>query len=273
MYFITISDMMGTNGEKIAKQVAQGLGYTFYGEEELMKSAAESGFLNDFKYLDEKGPALLERIFSERPKVSLDRLQSVIYGVAKDGNAVFHGRGSQLLLRSFDCALHVLLTGSREKRVERVTDEKMVGKELAERILERSDHDKKSFLRFAFDEDWLNPHLYDLVLNTDKLSLDSVVRMIIDAARSEGIKACGIDSVKLLAQLALQRKVESVFLETGVMNPHVFFSVDDPETVRLYGFVSVPEEKEEIEGIVKKVKDVKRVTNELSIMRGAMGGT
>jgi hypothetical protein len=97
--------------------------------------------------------------------------------------------------------------------------------------------------------------------------------MIIDAARSEGIKACGIDSVKLLAQLALQRKVESVFLETGVMNPHVFFSVDDPETVRLYGFVSVPEEKEEIEGIVKKVKDVKRVTNELSIMRGAMGGT
>jgi len=43
--------------------------------------------------------------------------------------------------------------------------------------------------------------------------------------------------------------------------------------VRLYGFVSVPEEKEEIEGIVKKVKDVKRVTNELSIMRGAMGGT
>ena len=35
MYFITVSEMMGTNGEKIARQVAQGLGYTFYGEEEL----------------------------------------------------------------------------------------------------------------------------------------------------------------------------------------------------------------------------------------------
>ena len=87
----------------------------------------------------------------------------------------------------------------------------MVGKELAEKIIERSDHDKKNFLRFAFDEDWLNPHLYDIVLNTDKLSLDAAVRMIIDAARSEGIKACGIDSVKLLAQLAVQRRLNLSF--------------------------------------------------------------
>jgi cytidylate kinase len=272
MYFITISEMMGTNGEKIARQVAQGLGYTFYGEDELMKKAAESGFLDDFKKLDERGPALFEKFFSEKPKISLDRLQSVIYGVAKDGNAVFSGRGSQLLLRSFDCALHVLVTGSKEKRIERVTDEKMVGKELAEKMIERSDHDKKSFLRFAFDEDWLNPHLYDIVLNTDKLSVDSAAKMIIDAARSDGIKACGIDSVKLLGQLALQRKVESVLLETGVMNPRLFFDVEDPNAVRLYGFVTSPEEKEEIEKIVKGIRDVKTVRNELGIMRGPMGG-
>ena len=272
MYFITVSEMMGTQGHKIAKKVAEGLGYTFYGEDELMKSAAERGFLDEFKKLDEKGPALFEKIFSERPKISLDRLQSVIFEVAKNGDAVFFGRGSQLLLRSFDCALHVLLTGSREKRIERVTDEKMVGKELAERIIERSDHDKKSFLRFAFDEDWLNPHLYDIVLNTDKLTLDSAVRVIVDASRSEGIRACGIDSVKLLAQLALQRKVESAFLETGVLNPHLFFSVEDPETVKIYGFVNSPEEKEEIEKVVKGIKDVKSVKNELGVMRGAMGG-
>ncbi len=272
MYFITVSEMMGTQGDKVAKKVARELGYTFYGEDELMKSAAERGYLDEFRKLDEKGPALFERIFSERPKISLDRLQSVIYEVAKNGDAVFFGRGSQLLLRSFDCALHVLLTGSREKRMERVTDEKMVGKELAEKIIERSDHDKKSFLRFAFDEDWLNPQLYDLVLNTDKLSIDSAARMIIDAAKSEGIKACGIDSVKLLAQLAVQRKVESAFLETGVSNPHLFFSVEDPETVKVYGFVNSPEEKEEIEKVIRGIKDVKRVKNELGVMRGAMGG-
>jgi cytidylate kinase len=272
MYFITVSEMMGTNGEKIARQVAAGMGYTFYGEEELMKSASESGFLDDIKRLDEKGPPLFERFFSERPKISLDRLQSIIYEVAKNGNAVFFGRGSQLLLRSFDCAFHVLVTGSMEKRIERIMDEKMVGKELAEKMIERSDHDKKSFLRFAFDEDWVNPNLYDLILNTDKLSIDSAVKMVIDAAKSEGIRACGIDSVKLLGKLAIQRKIESAFLEVGVTSPHIFFEVEDSNKVRLYGFVNSAEEKEAIERIVKRMKDVENVTNELSIFRGSMGG-
>jgi hypothetical protein len=65
MYFITVSEMMGTNGEKVARQVAAGMGYTFYGEEELMKSASESGFLYDIKRLDEKGPPF-SKGFSER---------------------------------------------------------------------------------------------------------------------------------------------------------------------------------------------------------------
>ena len=30
MYFITISQMLGTNGEKIARKVAEELKYTFY---------------------------------------------------------------------------------------------------------------------------------------------------------------------------------------------------------------------------------------------------
>lgn len=78
MYFITISEMIGSNGEKIARGVAQGLNYTFYGEEELSKAAEEMGFLSDVKKMAEKGPALLERFFSEKPKIYLDRLQSVI---------------------------------------------------------------------------------------------------------------------------------------------------------------------------------------------------
>src|SRR5512137_2534372 len=129
MYFITISEMFGTGGDQVARQVAKKLSYTYYGEEELLKAADEMGFLSDIKKMDEKGPALFEKFFSERPKIYLNRLQSVIYEVAKKGNGVFFGRGSQLLLHSFDCAFHVLVTGSTEKRIERVMAEKRVGRE------------------------------------------------------------------------------------------------------------------------------------------------
>jgi len=272
MYFITISEMAGTQGETIARQVAKELGYTFYGEEELFKAADRMGFLDDVKKLNEKGPSFLERFFSERPKVYLNRLQSVIFELAKKGDAVFFGRGSQLLLHSFDCAFHILLTGSKEKRVQRLMEEKRVSREVAEQMVRRSDHDKRDFVRYAFDEDWLNPQLYDLLVNVDKLSFDSAVKIVVDAAKSDGIRACGIDSVRLLGKLSLQRQVESALLEAGVLSSHLFVSIEDPITVRLYGTVISEEEKEAIEKVVKGIKDAKKILNDLVVFKGAMGG-
>ncbi|OGP74077.1 MAG: hypothetical protein A2V86_07315 [Deltaproteobacteria bacterium RBG_16_49_23] len=272
MYFTTISEMLGTNGEKIARQAAKELDYTFYGEEELFKAAEEMGFLSDVKKMGEKGPAFLERFFSEKPKIYLDRLQSVIYEVAKKGDAVFFGRGSQLLLHSFDCAFHVLVTGSMEKRVKRVMEEKQVNREVAERVIRRSDHDKRGFIRFAFDEDWLNPHLYDLILNTDKLSLESASKMIAVGARSEEIKFCGIDSVNSLGKLSIQRKVEAAFLEAGISQQHLFVTVEDIESVRLFGFVGSPEEKEKVNALVKGIKGIKNIIDNLVIFKLSTGG-
>jgi cytidylate kinase len=271
MYFITISEMLGTHGEKIARQVAKKLGYTFYGEEELYKAADDMGFLDDVKKLNEKGPSLFEKFFSERPKIYLNRLQSVILQVAKKGDAVFFGRGSQLLLHSFDCAFHVLLSGSMEKRVQRVMEQEQVSRELAEQMIRRSDHDKRGFIRFAFDEDWLNPHLYDLLLNMDKLSFDSAARIIVDAAKSDEIKACGRDSVRLLGKLSLQRKVESALLEAGIANSHLFVTVENANTVRLFGMVSSEEEKEAVEKVLKGIKDTKKIANDLVVFKGSMG--
>ncbi|NWF91273.1 MAG: cytidylate kinase family protein [Syntrophaceae bacterium] len=272
MYFITVSEMLGTGGEEIARGVAETLHYSYCGEEELFRAADEMGFLSDVKRLDEKGPHFFERFFTEKPRVYLDRLQSLIYELAKKGDAVFFGRGSQLLLHSFHCALHVLVTGSLQKRVERVIKEKGVGREIAEKMIRRSDHDKEGFIRYAFDEDWLNPNLYDLILNTDKLSIPSAIKSIVESARSDEIKACGVDSVKILGKLSLHRRIESALLEAGFMPSRLFFEVEDEEWVRLYGVANSSEEKEEIERIVKGMKGVKRVTNDLIVMKAAMGG-
>lgn len=272
MYFITISEMLGTNGEKIARQVAAELNYAFYGEQELSKAAEEMGFLKDVKKMEEKGPALLERLFSEKPKIYLDRLQSVIYEVAKKGDAVFFGRGSQLLLHSFDCAFHVLVTGSMGKRIKRVMEERQISEEVADKVIHRSDHDKRGFIRFAFDEDWLNPHLYDLILNTDKLTVDSAARMIITGARSDEIKFCGIDSVINLRKLSIQRQIESSLLEAGLMSSHLFFTIEDGDQVRIFGLVNSQEEKGKVEALVKKVKDIQRVSNDLVIVQPGMTG-
>ena len=270
MYFVTFSELLGTGGKEIAQQVAKSLNYTFYGEDELMNAAKEMGFLRDVQELDERGPSMMERFFSERPKIHLDRLQSVIFELAKKGDGVFFGRGSQLLLNSFDCALHVLVTGSLERRVQRIMETSKVSKEVAEKIVTRSDHDKGGFFRFAFGQDWLAPHLYDLVLNTDKLSTVAAVRMVLDAAKSDEIKACGVDSVKSLGKLSLQRRVESALLESGIRSPQLFVTVEDLDWVRVYGLVHTQEEKAEVERALKGFKDIKKLTNDL-VVSSAVG--
>ena len=40
-----------------------------------------------------------------------------------------------------------------EKRIQRVMEEKQAGREVAEKIINQSDHDKRAFIRFAYDED------------------------------------------------------------------------------------------------------------------------
>jgi cytidylate kinase len=269
MYFITISEMLGTRGRIIAKEVAKKLNYDFYGDDELLKAAENSGFAADVHQLQETGPRFLERIFSDKPEVHLDRLQSVVYELAKKGNAVFLGRGSQLMLRAFDCALHVLVSGGKEPRIQRVMVEHQTDRAMAERIVDRSDNDKRRFLRFAFDEDWLNPGLYDLILNTDKLSVDSAVRMIIEAAKSDEIRACGIESVSALARLSLRRKIEAAFLEEKLMRAHIFFDVED-ETVRVYGLVTSLEEKSRVTEVLSRIKGIQNVKNDLGVFVGGM---
>lgn len=269
MNFITFTEMIGSKGENISKRVAAEMNYSYFGEQELFETAKKSGFLDDFKKLDEKGPTLLAKVFSERPKIYLDKLQAVIYEEAQKGDTVFFGRGSQLLLNAFGCALHVLVTGAEENRIQMVMERKRIDREIAEKIVAQSDNDRKGFIRFAFDEDWLNPKLYDLIINTDKLSVDSAVKLVVDAAKSDEIGACGLDSIDLLGRLSLQRKVESALLELDTSGSHVFMNVEDSETIRLTGLTDLAEKKDSIETNVKKIPGVRRVINEIQVMQVA----
>src|SRR5574340_1004769 len=149
MYFVTVSEMLGSGGENVARKVAERLNYPFYAKEELFKVAEEMGYLADIKDLELKDPHLLEKYFSDKPRIYLDRFQAVIYEVARRGNAVFFGKGSQLLLHSFDCALHVFVGGSMEKRTERLMRDMKIEKSVAEQIIHTSDHDKARFVKYA----------------------------------------------------------------------------------------------------------------------------
>ncbi len=269
MNFITVSEMIGTGGEKIARELARKLNYNFVGDEEVLMTASSKGLISETRKLEERPFSLMDRIFSERPKVYLDKLHAVIYELAKRGDTVFLGGGAQILLQSFECAFHVFIVGSKEARIKRIMEEQQVDKEVAEKIILASDQNKRSFMRFAFNEDWLDWKLYDLIINTDKLSVASAVSVVMEGAMASEIKACGLNSVRLLETLSITRRVEAALLEAGMLSPHIFYELDDDNVLRIYGVVYSPGDKEEVEKILCNLSGINRIKNELRVFPGS----
>jgi cytidylate kinase len=268
MHFITFSRKMGTNGSEIARQVANKLGYQFYDTEAIENAAREMGFLENVKEIDEKVPSLFQRLFSHKPAIELDRLNSIVYELAKNGNAVFLGRGSHILLKSFSCALHIRVTASLERRVQNLI-ERGFRREGALKAIERSDHERGTFIKFAFGVDWENADLYDLVLNMDKLNVDLAVNTILDMARSEEIKTCSIDAMKSLEMMGLTTRAEAALIEAGLTYgpvTSVSIHVEEPGKIRLTGMVENQESKARAERVLKTVKGVNSIDNQIRIV-------
>jgi cytidylate kinase len=268
MYFITFSRKMGTYGSEIARRVADQLGYKFYDTEAIENAAREMGFLESVREIDEKAPSLFHRVFSSKPTVDIDRLDSVIYKLASQGNAVFLGRGSHILLRAFSCALHVRVTASLRKRIQNLV-EKGLHQEAAKKALEHSDHERGSFAKFAFGVDWESPELYDVVLNMDKLSVNLAIDTVLSMARSSDIKACSLDAIRSLEMMALKSRADAALIEAGLIyGPLTYISVSIPESgkIQLTGFVEDKESKTKAEEVLKKVKDIESIDNQIRIL-------
>ena len=268
MKWITVSRKMGTHGSEIARRVATGLGYHFYDTKAINHMAQELGFLGSIREIDEKVPSVFQRVFSPRPMVYLERLYSVIYELAKQGDAVFLGRGSHLLLRDFPCALHVRVTASPETCVRTLLAQGL-NREAAARTIARTDDERSAFVRFAFGVDWEDPARYDLVLNMDKLSVDLAVSTVLHMIRSPEISEASADAIRRLGMLALASRAEAALSEAMFgrgLAASLSVSVLDPGKLRVSGNVETEAIKAQAERVLRSVKGVDSVENATQVI-------
>jgi len=107
----------------------------------------------------------------------------VMKKVAREGNVLLLGRGGQVLLQNHPGVLRVQIVAPLPVRVEVVMARLNLSKRDAQRRIRASDRARSDYLRRYFDADWLDPALYDLVLNTSRLPVAVSARLIVDAYR------------------------------------------------------------------------------------------
>lgn len=266
MGLITISRNLGSGGAEIARLVADGLKVEFYDDMLLQQEAMRLGVRSEeLAGFDEKPPGFFEHVFSEKPEVYLDLMESVVYEVARKGEGVIMGHGGQLLLQDFSCALHVLVHAPLALRIQNIMERHGLSGEAAEKLIHKSDHEQKGFLQFAYHMDWSAPKLYDLVINTQKVRKETAAELIMRVAGTDDFLSCSVTALDAMEALALQKRIEAALLKNHFSLNRLYVEVPEKGVVYVYGYCYTVEEKDRLLEVVKKVPEVSDLKADISV--------
>jgi cytidylate kinase len=262
---------MGCGGEKIAKIVAEKLNLKLYDDPQIHEEAIKMGIRpEELKNIDEKAPGFFDSLWRHNPQMFIDLLESVVYGVARKGEGVIIGHGSQILLRDFGCAMHVLIYASEPFRVQQVMSQRGLSKEAAGKLTHKNDHERKGFMKYAFHMDWTDISLYDLVINPGKIGFEGAAQLIVEAAASPEVKECSITALDTMDRLSLAKKIEAELMRNDFNLTNFSIEVEEKGHAHITGFASSKEEKLRLVEAVKKVSGVTEVETSIGTMRSGM---
>jgi cytidylate kinase len=266
MPVVALTQGMGSLAQDVAEQLAQELGLSTLQHEVAEHVASRmhvSRSLISRLRAGKAGP--IERFTADRTSIAVYTAEDVLETAAR-GNVVLRGWGATALLRAVPHVPCIRIMRPFEKRVawlmaELDTDDR----ELAENEIRRSDHANATRMHEQFGVDWGDPVLFDLVLNTDRLSVDSCVQQIKTLlARPEFAETP--ESQALLRGMALSAHVRAA-LRAHETTHDVDVSIDARGgVVTLSGIVVGEQERGAAEAVAAGVAGVGAVQNQLRVM-------
>jgi hypothetical protein len=112
-----------------------------------------------------------------------EQVMEVILQLAQVGRVILVGRASFLITKSLPGGFHVRLVASKETRIQRTM--KLLGCSEAEARdhIDKTDRGRQRHLKTRFGSDIDDPHLYDLVINTDRMTTETAAHLVVEGVR------------------------------------------------------------------------------------------
>ena len=172
MVVITISGPHGAGKSTYAKAIANALNIRYISSGQFFRTLAEqSGLdLSAFSKLCEKNKTIDEKI----DQMSIEE--------AKKGNAILEGQLVSWMAKNYS-DLNIYVTASNETRIKRISMRDGLDFKKADKLtLIRSKSEYNRFKRL-YKIDINNMDIYDLILNTDHLSKEKSIAILIAACK------------------------------------------------------------------------------------------
>lgn len=179
MPVIALTQGMGSLAQDIAEQLADELKLTTL-QHEVAERVADKMHVSKSLINRLRGgkAGLIEGLRADRHALAVYTAAEVLDAAAR-GNVVIRGWGATQLLRTVPHVPCIRVMRPFEKRVDWLMKELATeDRGLAEAEIRRSDHANASRMNDQFGVHWGDPVLYDMVLNTERLSVQTCVEQI-----------------------------------------------------------------------------------------------
>ncbi|WP_353153265.1 cytidylate kinase-like family protein [Herminiimonas fonticola] len=266
MPVIAMTQEMGSLAKDIAVHLAQTQNLAVI-RHEIIDHLAEKMDLSKsvIRRLREGKAGFVDRITTDDESMALYTAEEV-FELARKGNVVLRGWGATCLLRPVPHVVTVRITRSMSKRVEWLMEHLGIDDaDFAEAEIHRSDAAHAARMQQQFGVVWGDPILYDLVLNTDRLSIESCASQILNlASRPEFQESAASRAV--LENMALEAHVRAA-LRGNPASHDVRVTIEaNAGRIVLSGIVLQADELSAAEKVVAGVAGVVSVDNQLRLM-------
>jgi cytidylate kinase len=208
---------------------------------------------------------LRERLSTDKQQVAVFTAQEV-YALATRGNIVLRGWGATMLLRAVPHVVCVRITRPFEQRVHWLMDHLgTTDRDAAEAEVRRSDDAHASRMRAQFGVTWGDPLLYDLVINMERISVESAAAQILALAAQPEFQETDASRARLEG-LALAARVRAAFMaHESTRETNVSIDAAGGKVV-LSGLVLDEKERDEAARVASTVAGKDNVQNKLRVM-------
>lgn len=192
--FVTISREAGAGGGEVARLVGERLGWDVLDKNLLDRVASRFhvprpmlDLVDETKsnwVYDVLGTWMDSKLVPHEKYAAY--VTRVVQAVAKSGGCVFVGRGAQFLLPR-EKVLAVRIVAPEKCRIARIAQQRKLSAAEARRWMIESDRGRRDFVAEHFHHAIDSPHLYDLVLNTERLEIGGAVALILAAMGKRGV--------------------------------------------------------------------------------------
>lgn len=185
---ITVSREAGAGGSDIARRLAKALNMDLIGGQ-IIQHVADSAKMSRkvIETLDEREvtfrETLLSSMFGESrpwPGEYLNHLTRVIGSIGIFGNVVLVGRGANFVLPQ-NRIFRVRIIAPMESRIRYFMEDRAYTRAEAEQYIVKRDTNRKAFVRKYFNADIADMQYYDMIINTEKISMAQATESIIVA--------------------------------------------------------------------------------------------